>query len=315
MAIVNLQPTPLDADADIRVHSNIDEFMSSVMAHLGIEVPRFRLRRSVAIWRSPQGDAVCCAALDTCTAAPASYLRRCHVAVEGGSAHELQGDLDTLTFTSPLQPGGAEAEISITCAFVGHYGEPPVQLVLPRGCCLRRFDVSWDPAEVEGAWAVTHTDGCDAPSVDRAPRGFGGAATCQVTLADSQGQCQAEGTEGVCQWFAVQPELHCEHIPDDMPPADQLRFDVHAQCSACGNVGENMTCLTCHSVFCGRHVKGHMLEHFEQEQHPLVCGFVDLSFWCYCCEKYISPANPRLQPYYHTVHNAKHGVPPPRLPS
>merc|ERR1712110_142559 len=95
-------------------------------------------------------------------------------------------------------------------------------------------------------------------------------------------------------WFAVQPADDCPHTGTDVLAIDQISYDIKAPCSTCGNVGENMLCLGCHAVYCGRHVKQHMLAHHDSTGHPLVCGMIDLSFWCYRCDQYITPSNPRL---------------------
>jgi histone deacetylase 6 len=95
--------------------------------------------------------------------------------------------------------------------------------------------------------------------------------------------------------FAVQPKRHCEHCDLLAGLLPNITLDLNAPCGQCGNVGENMQCLSCFSVYCGRHVKGHMLEHHEQTNHPMVVGFADLSFWCYPCESYLSSANPKLR--------------------
>ena len=55
-----------------------------------------------------------------------------------------------------------------------------------------------------------------------------------------------------------------------------------------------------------------MLAHHDATMHPMVCGFVDLTFWCYDCDTYVNPSNPKLWPYYAAMHTAKFGVPPPR---
>jgi len=43
--IVNLQKTPLDDLADIRVFAKCDEFTKLVMSKLGLEIPEFKLKR------------------------------------------------------------------------------------------------------------------------------------------------------------------------------------------------------------------------------------------------------------------------------
>ena len=45
--IVNLQRTPLDCFAYIRVFAKCDDFTQLVMTKLGLEIPEFRLKRSV----------------------------------------------------------------------------------------------------------------------------------------------------------------------------------------------------------------------------------------------------------------------------
>ncbi len=43
--IVNLQKTPLDGLADLRVFAKCDDFTSLVMDKLSLEIPEFRLKR------------------------------------------------------------------------------------------------------------------------------------------------------------------------------------------------------------------------------------------------------------------------------
>ncbi len=94
--------------------------------------------------------------------------------------------------------------------------------------------------------------------------------------------------------FAVAPKPHCEHC-ELVRVAAGVVLDINAPCTECGNVGENMQCLTCFVVMCGRHVQGHMVQHHEASGHPMVVGFADLSFWCYLCESYLASGNPHLR--------------------
>jgi histone deacetylase 6 len=94
--------------------------------------------------------------------------------------------------------------------------------------------------------------------------------------------------------FSVRPKAHCEHCETLPGLVDGVVLDLNAPCGICANVGENMQCLTCFSVFCGRHVNGHMLIHHEESGHPMVVGFADLTFWCYPCESYLHHTNPDL---------------------
>ena len=45
MVIVNLQPTPLDDMAALRINGQVDEVMKGVMELLNVEVPPFKLKR------------------------------------------------------------------------------------------------------------------------------------------------------------------------------------------------------------------------------------------------------------------------------
>ncbi len=45
LVIVNLQRTPLDKFAALRVFAKCDDFTKLVMEKLGLEIPEFRLKR------------------------------------------------------------------------------------------------------------------------------------------------------------------------------------------------------------------------------------------------------------------------------
>ena len=105
-------------------------------------------------------------------------------------------------------------------------------------------------------------------------------------------------------WFSVEPKADCPHCAAVSVPGDAI-IDVDAPCESCGNVGENMLCLTCFKTMCGRHVEGHMLAHCEAAGHPIVAGYADLSFWCYPCEAYVTHRNPRLRPVHALLHMSK----------
>eukprot|EP00755_Sulcionema_specki_P002368 Sspe_Gene.118515::Locus_112155_Transcript_2_3_Confidence_0.500_Length_555::g.118515::m.118515 len=128
--------------------------------------------------------------------------------------------------------------------------------------------------------------------------------------APESGAPPVEGIPDMSEWHAVSPLSDCPHTPS-VVVSDSMCVDLKSPCGVCGNVGENMMCLACHEVHCGRHVLQHMVAHHEATAHPIVCGFIDLSFWCYPCESYIDPANARLHPVYAALHTAKFGSPPP----
>mmetsp|Transcript_9606 Transcript_9606/g.13299 ORF Transcript_9606/g.13299 Transcript_9606/m.13299 type:complete len:138 (+) Transcript_9606:87-500(+) len=74
-----------------------------------------------------------------------------------------------------------------------------------------------------------------------------------------------------------------------------LIIDLQKMCDVCGELGENMICAVCGIVCCGRYVNRHMIQHARESGHEIVAAFSDLSFWCYKCDTYLSPSNPKLQ--------------------
>ena len=97
-----------------------------------------------------------------------------------------------------------------------------------------------------------------------------------------------------CQGFAVEPKRNCPHITEQMwvNLENNLKSDgknlFSKPCKKCDHKCENWICLTCSNIYCSRYIKGHMIEHNQESQHPIVLSFSDLSYWCYLCESYIS---------------------------
>eukprot|EP01065_Artemidia_motanka_P050424 TRINITY_DN8623_c0_g1_i1.p1 TRINITY_DN8623_c0_g1~~TRINITY_DN8623_c0_g1_i1.p1 ORF type:complete len:562 (+),score=213.65 TRINITY_DN8623_c0_g1_i1:69-1688(+) len=301
LCIVNLQRTPQDHAADLRVHASVNDFMERVMAHLDIPIPAFRVRRTVALWRD--GGAVCVAGVDGSAGAPVTLFRGCAV---GDAA--VEGRHDTLILRLE---GMHERGVSVACTPFGHYNEPKLTLELPEGCASKRYSATCLPGAAE--WFVEEIEAVAPPSLADVKPGAGGAHTAHraqggAAAAETADE-KIEDTTDYSAWHAVQPVDDCPHT-QCVGCADQTTFDPKAPCGTCGNVGENMMCMSCHEVHCGRHVSQHMLAHNTRTKHPIVCGFIDLSFWCYDCDEYIVPTNPKLLPYYAGFHTAKFGVPP-----
>ena len=118
--------------------------------------------------------------------------------------------------------------------------------------------------------------------------------------------------------FSVIPKTTCPHISDAVSPpsSPEEGINIHKPCGAldCLNPQseENMICLKCFKIYCGRYVCMHMKEHSEQntgsselegECHLIVASLYDLSFWCYGCDSYI--AHKDLKPWFKALHNAK----------
>lgn len=87
---------------------------------------------------------------------------------------------------------------------------------------------------------------------------------------------------------AVVPLPWCEHLELIKNKIyDPTCIDAYKPCMKCEDISENWACLSCSKTFCSRFVRGHMAEHFEETQHPLVLSFSDISVWCYVCDSYI----------------------------
>lgn len=113
-------------------------------------------------------------------------------------------------------------------------------------------------------------------------------------------------------WHAVEPLKDCPHTCCVGKDGD-LTVDVAAPCCECGSCGENMLCLQCGAVHCGRHVEGHGVKHNQSSGHPMSCGFADLSFWCYDCDAYINESAAALAPVYTALHLSKFDTEPPMI--
>ncbi len=49
LVIVNLQKTPLDSCASLRIHGRVDIFMQKVLKHLNLEVKGWKLSRRLSV--------------------------------------------------------------------------------------------------------------------------------------------------------------------------------------------------------------------------------------------------------------------------
>jgi mono-ADP-ribosyltransferase sirtuin 6 len=290
VVIVNLQRTPLDKVADVRVHSPCDEFMMAVMARLGLPIPTFELERRVVMWRDGKDVKVSGVEDD---GMPASIVKDI-VVVRDRSV--VKGPALPLVIRNCPD----DADTVVEASFFGHYGEPNVQLCLPKGHPKASYSIRLNPIRDE-AWAVTPKEYSPPDFTPVKPLATGTAAPARPRLP------QVSDFSG---WHAVTPLDDCPHTVECKGFRPNQVIDLETPCTSCANVGENMVCLTCGTIECGRFVNSHMLKHNEETGHSMVCGFMDLSFWCYKCEAYISPSNPRLRQFYSALHLAKFGCVP-----
>ena len=118
--------------------------------------------------------------------------------------------------------------------------------------------------------------------------------------------------------FEIYPKKNCPHI-HFINPGDVIGningTRIAEGCQTCGEAEENWLCLTCNSLLCGRMKNQHMLQHAEASlfanfdnptEHILCASLMDLSFWCYACNSYVT--SPVLTPIFNELHLVKFGT-------
>ena len=130
--------------------------------------------------------------------------------------------------------------------------------------------------------------------------------------------------------IAVQPVCDCPHCNETHLSNQEEEEDLEEEqekqkqkqeeqeqeifqcCEDCHHEHENWICMKCQRRLCGRHVRGHMVEHSVSSGHVVALGWDDLSFWCFACDAYLDVFNiPALRSYYCKYHRLKFGEEPP----
>jgi NAD-dependent SIR2 family protein deacetylase len=123
LVICNLQPTPLDDEASLRVWAKTDELMEKVMGYLSLPIPPFVLRRRLRVQvqgKTSGGYRVVAEGLDV-DGTPASFLQSVKV-----GRRVLRAEPFTFESRDDLAPG---TETTLLLQFMGHYVEPDLELV------------------------------------------------------------------------------------------------------------------------------------------------------------------------------------------
>lgn len=247
-------------------------------------------------------------------------LAACVAKMEAIGAIDYTVDASTMNNVCPHFNVDAPRAAVIELEPLKHYHEPTLQLPFPAETEAVSYTASWTVGGGEPTWRVVctgYTAAVIAPNdmLSKLPR-----ATLPDLARGSGTRRQGGESHNATRrtmpnadhsgWFAVTPLRSCPHTVESNPEAPRfapgMTFDVKRPCHECGNVGENMMCLTCGIVACGRHVSSHMMRHHEQQpSHHVVAGFADLSFWCYECEAYIDNQNRTIAPFFRLLHRAK----------
>eukprot|EP01123_Difflugia_compressa_P015359 TRINITY_DN856_c0_g1_i1.p1 TRINITY_DN856_c0_g1~~TRINITY_DN856_c0_g1_i1.p1 ORF type:complete len:509 (-),score=59.32 TRINITY_DN856_c0_g1_i1:74-1600(-) len=263
LVICNLQNTPLDNIAKVRIHSRSDDLMKLVMQHLGITVPSFHLTRYVGINVDANKSAVHVYGIDT-DGTPATWFPEIYI---------NQKKLDAEPFVTEFSERQQNLEIQLT--FYGHYNEPIVNLNTPCDYSHRNyFEMKYQP--LTGIWEVSDK-GISPPAC------FGSKYQPPPFPTDSVKTKTSAG-------FSVQPREDCPHFQSEVFLGTSSMITgayQHNQCCQCHDSSENWQCLTCGKTFCSRYVNGHAKLHSEETGHHIALSFSDLSVWCYACGEYI----------------------------
>jgi hypothetical protein len=125
LAICNLQKTPLDDDADIRVYARTDDLMMRIMDKLDIPIPTFVLRRRLVVEVETQAEErhqLKVYGVDV-DGTPVTFLQSVKLEHSRRAARSepfLIGIRDKLGYGSQLK---------LDLEFMGHYGEPNLIVV------------------------------------------------------------------------------------------------------------------------------------------------------------------------------------------
>ncbi len=115
LVIINLQPTPLDDLATVRIWGLCDVVVESLMKKLNIEIPDFVLTRRLGI-RQNKGEIIA-RGLDV-DGSPFTLFKKIVI------GKDLELKKEPFIFKKPQ----GHDSVEMVLHFMGHYGEPPLKL-------------------------------------------------------------------------------------------------------------------------------------------------------------------------------------------
>lgn len=156
LIICNLQDTPLDELAEARIHARTDELMVRVMEKLELPIPAFILRRRLIVMSgdtSTRGRFQVQVRGVDLDGTPASFLQSVKCA---NNRRFVRAEPFDIGFRSRPDAG---TEISLELQFMGHYGEPNLNMRHTYGGQESEetvYELEYDPAT--GHWVVKQVD-------------------------------------------------------------------------------------------------------------------------------------------------------------
>ncbi|GKT40470.1 NAD-dependent protein deacetylase SRT1 [Colletotrichum spaethianum] len=156
LVVCNLQSTPLDHLSELRLWAETDDLMVRVMTKLGLEIPEFVLRRRLLVEVEAVGEdrfQVGVQGVDV-DGTPATFLQS--VRMEG-SRRVVKAEPFAISFR---RESGGEMEVKLELEFMGHYGEPNLELVQTytgEGKSEAMYLLEYNPSN--GEWKVRQQEG------------------------------------------------------------------------------------------------------------------------------------------------------------
>jgi hypothetical protein len=153
LAICNLQATPLDELTNLRVYSKTDDLMVRVMEKLQIPIPPFILHRRLVIEMETKDEdrhQLTIYGVDVDNT-PASFLRSVKL-IE--NRRVARSEPFVINFRGDLDP---ETILKLELEFVGHYGEPNLEIAYKAGDSKILHLLQYNP--VTGEWKTTRQGG------------------------------------------------------------------------------------------------------------------------------------------------------------
>lgn len=132
VVICNLQKTPLNPYCAMEIHAEIDDVMMGIMKRLGLEIPKFTIKRRLAV--NISDGKICFQGLDATKDIPYSFLREMEVAFITTNDHGKDSVIKKVVlprepYVTPLPQGVDDSfKVEIVLRFQGHYGEPDLAM-------------------------------------------------------------------------------------------------------------------------------------------------------------------------------------------
>jgi NAD-dependent SIR2 family protein deacetylase len=242
LVIVNLQKTPLDRLASLRIFGRCDVVMDGLIRELGLSVPQFMLHRGLLVAHRHNGNTLTVEAMDA-DGTPMTLFRKVKVTFPGSASPLKQkaSEEDSSTsflFDSDGSEQGQGREAKIELQFFKHYDEPVLNISYPlvgrEGA--KRYTLDYCPAqqtESEPQWNVHEV------SIDY---GQGGTTTTPISHA-STSSSSSSSVSGAGMSDEEVRRVYAPTVKDGRHPQHQLVLTKSSyaagayRCDACLKLG------------------------------------------------------------------------------